>query len=215
MVPHDPWSLDLPYPDLVAMSKCTSCWHTDCTCDTRTSQCDHQRSVCLKYSRYQPSQIFRTTKPNDCQNLTFDAVSFFLLNNEMFLIDVVSPPKNMSLVCFACSFRTSISRYRCRITLSLSSPYMQSNGNLFSAKIEQSAVLIHNAKRQICNAPYDDQKANDLRRSFRHLISTLGENSCIATLIVAACTRDYVVFNANNVYVDIYRYILFMLLSWF
>jgi len=29
----------------------------------------------------QPSQIFRTTKLNDCKNLTFDAVSFFLLND--------------------------------------------------------------------------------------------------------------------------------------
>jgi len=36
--------------------------------------------VRLQYSRYKSSQIFRMTKPNDCKNLTFDAVSFFLLN---------------------------------------------------------------------------------------------------------------------------------------
>ena len=90
------------------------------------------------------------TKPNDCKNLTFDAVSFFLLN----VFNRCRLAKNMSLVYFI-SFRTSISRYHYRITLSMSLSYIQSNGE--SSLRENRAIdLIHNAKRQIHNAPYDD-----------------------------------------------------------
>ena len=71
-------------------------------------------------------------KLNDCKNLTYDTVSFLLLNDRIFLI--VPLAKIMSLICFACLFRTSISR--CRITLSMSPPYIQSNGDFFSTKIE-------------------------------------------------------------------------------
>ena len=66
----------------------------------------------FQYSRYQSQifhTIFHTIKPNDCKNLTFDAVSFFLLNARIFLVIVVPLAKIMSPVCFACSFRTSIS----------------------------------------------------------------------------------------------------------
>jgi len=123
----------------------------------------------FKISNIQPFQIFRTTKLNNCKNLTFDAENFFLLDDRIFLI-AVPLAKIMSRVCFACSFKTNISRYRCCISLLLSPPYMQSNGDLLSAKIEQLSVLIHNANRQIYNAPYD-QKINDLCQSFRYLIS--------------------------------------------
>ena len=68
------------YPYFVAMSK----HRTDCTYETWIWRCDRQRLVHLQYLRYQSSQIFRTTKLNDCKNLTFNAVSFFLLDAEYF-----------------------------------------------------------------------------------------------------------------------------------
>jgi len=70
----------------------------------------------LQYSRYQPSQIFRTIKY--CKNLTFDAVSFFLLDDRMFLIAVVSLVK-ITLVSLFCLLVQNK-----HITLSLLSPYM-------------------------------------------------------------------------------------------
>ena len=74
----------------------------------------------------------------------------------------------------------------------MSPPYVQSNGDLLSAKIEQSVILIHNAKRQIRNAPYNDRMVNDLRRSFRYLISWWHAQRKLMyrmhTLVVAVCT---------------------------
>jgi len=109
----------------------------------------------------------RTTKPNDCKNLTFDAVISFLLDDRIFLIAVVPLAKIMSPVSPARLEQAShvvVSLYRCRLR-------MQSNDDLLFAKIKQSFILVHNANRQICNAPYDDRKVNDLCRSFRYLIS--------------------------------------------
>ena len=171
--------------------------------------CYYQRSVRLQYSKYHPSQIFRTI-PNDCKNLMFDAVSFFLLNDRMFLIPLA---KNMSLICFACQFKISILCYHCRNTLSLSPPYMLSNSDL-----RENRAIIYNAKCQIRNAPYDDRKINNLCQSFRYLISSVARSAKtrVHTLVDAVCTRDHVAFNANDVYVDdIYRFVRFMPLSWF
>jgi len=91
------------------------------------------------------------------------------------------------------------------------SPYMQSNSDLLSAKIEQLIVLINNANRQVRNVPCDDWKVNDLCRRFRYLISWwhvrrkfMGH---VYALVVAICTESHVALDTNNVYVDnIYRY---------
>jgi len=128
---------------------------------------DRQRLVHLQYSRYQPSQIFRTTKPNDCKNLTFNAMSFFLLAR-LFLIAVSLWQKLCPLSVLPTRSQQTSHVIVVRISLSLS-PYMKSNSDFFSAKIEQS-FLIHSANYQIHNTPYD-WKINDLYRSFRYLIS--------------------------------------------
>ena len=83
--------------------------------------------------------------PKDCKNLTFDALSFFLLTqlNERALSsgDVTSFVKNaLSLCVRSAPFNTSISR-------SLSLSHVQSDGDLLSAKIEQSSVLVDDAYR--------------------------------------------------------------------
>jgi len=61
------------------------------------------RLVRLQYSRYQPSQIFHTTKPNDCKNLTFDAVSFFL-DVQIFLIALWQKLCPLSVKRLQCQF---------------------------------------------------------------------------------------------------------------
>ena len=58
--------------------------------------------------------------------------------------------------------------------LSPSLSYVQSDANLFTSKIEQPSVLIHNAYRQIRNDPCGDWKVNDLRGHSRYLISWVG-----------------------------------------
>jgi len=67
---------------------------------------------------------------SDFKNAMLDAVSFFP--------GVIFPVKDVSFVCF-------IQRKH----LMLTSPYMQFNCDLFSAKIKQSTVLVHHANRQI------------------------------------------------------------------
>ena len=164
---------------------------------------DHQRSTHFQYSRYQLSQIVRTIKLNDYKNLMFNTISFFYWMIEYLI--VVPLAKIMSLVYLA--FR-SILRYR----ITLWYRRMQSNDDFFFTKI----VLIHNAN-QICNAPYDDRKVNDLCRSFRYLISWWHTRwkfmYRVHGLIVAVCARGHVAFNTNGIYVDdIYQYVWFMTL---
>jgi len=185
--------------------------HIDCTCETRIWRCDRQRLVRLQYSRwYQSSQIFRITKPNDYKNLTFDAVSFFLLDARIFLIAAVPLAKIMFPVSFACLFRTSISRYRCRIFLSLSLPFMQSNSDFFSAKFKQSVRLDPQCESSImlCTiGRYDDRKVNDLCRSFRYLISWWHAWKFMYRMHGLIIVYAPIAFNVNDVYIDdIYRY---------
>jgi len=102
------------------------------------------------------------------QNLMFSKIQKFTVSFHWrigFLI-AVSALRNVFLVDFTCSFNTSISSYHFK----LSSPYMQSNSDLFSTKIKQS-ILIHNANHQVRNAPCNDRKINDLCRCFRSFIS--------------------------------------------
>ena len=94
-------------------------------------------------------------KPNDFKNATLDAVSFF--PRVVFLV------KGVSLVCFGCSFNTSISPPTCK--------------RWYLLRENQSAVLVHHANR---NAPYNDRKVNDLSLSdILYPSGMLGENSCI------------------------------------
>jgi len=108
----------------------------------------------LQCSKYLPCQIFRMTKSNDFKSSTFVAMSFFLdlllsfMDFFYFMDIVVSALKIASLAGFACSFN---------IAIHMTSPYMQSNSNLLSMKIEQLTVLIYNANRQIYNASCDDR----------------------------------------------------------
>jgi len=44
---------------------------------------------------------------------------------------------------------------------------------LSNSDLRENRAIIYNAKCQICNAPYDDRKINNLCRSFRHLISSV------------------------------------------
>jgi len=99
------------------------------------------------------------------------------------------------------------------ITLVLSPPYIQSNGDLLSAKIEQLSVLIHNANHQICNARYDNRKMMYVWKcvdlsDILYPGNTLGENLCIvctdlSLLYAPAVTLQY------NIYVeDIYWFVL-------
>jgi len=81
------------YLYFVAMSK----HRTDCTYETRIWRCDRQRLVRLQYSRYQLSQIFRTSKPNDCKNLTFDAV--FLSTGRLNIFDRCRPSSKNYVPC--------------------------------------------------------------------------------------------------------------------
>jgi len=103
------------------------------------------------------------TKSNDFKNSTFDAMSFFLLDDWIFLIYYHSL-KNVS-----CQFQFFVQYKHFMLSLSL---YMQFNGNLFST----NQVL--NTNRQVHNAPCDYRKINDLCRHFWYLISWR-ENSCI------------------------------------
>ena len=74
---------------------------------------------------------------NDCKNLTFDAVS--IRRSNVFDHSRLSG-KNISSL-----FHLLIQNKH--ITLLLSRPYIRSNGDLLSTKIEQSSVLIHNANQ--------------------------------------------------------------------
>ena len=92
--------------------------------------------------------MLRTANPKDFQNITFDALSFFFfflmqLNEQVLSsCDVVGLVKNTLSLCMrSVPFNTST------LTLSLFTSYVQSNGDLFSAKIEQSSVLIDDAYR--------------------------------------------------------------------
>ncbi|EZA55660.1 hypothetical protein X777_04302, partial [Ooceraea biroi] len=105
-----------------------------------------------------------TANPKDLKYATSDAVSlFFLLQRDDRLlsnVDAVGLVKIvLSLGCFA-PLNTSISH------TSLSASHVQSDGDLFSTKVEQSVGLIDNAYRQIRNAPYDNWQVNDLSRPF-------------------------------------------------
>ena len=86
----------------------TRCWRTDCTCESQSWRCDHQRLALLQYSRYQPSQIFRTIKLKEKLNIWCS--EFLSTRRSNVLISVVSLVK-MTLVCFGCSFKTSICRH--------------------------------------------------------------------------------------------------------
>jgi len=120
-------------------------------------------------------------------------MSFFLLRSNVF-DRCRSSGKNVSSL-----FRLLIQNKH--ITLSLSPPYIQSNGNLFSMKIEQSSVLIHNANHQIYNVPYNDRKVNDLCWSFRYLISWWHIRRKfmyrVHGLIIAVCARDHIAIQMN------------------
>ena len=128
------------YPYLVAMSKRRKFeFHTYGLCETRTWRCDRQRLIRFQYSRYQLFQIFRTTKPNDCKNLTFDAVSFFLECSNIF---DRCRPSGKNYVLSVSSARSEqafhvivVFLYRRLRTCNLMVIF-------FSAKIEQSSVLI-------------------------------------------------------------------------
>ncbi|KYN10858.1 hypothetical protein ALC57_17058 [Trachymyrmex cornetzi] len=86
--------------------------------------------------------MLRTANPKDFKNVTFDALSFFLMERVLSSCDVT---KHLTLA------------------LSLLSSYVQSNGDLFSSKIEQSSVLVDDAYCQIRNAPCDDRQEERLR----------------------------------------------------
>jgi len=70
--------------------------------------------------------------------------------------------------------------------VSVQHEHVQSDGDFFSSKVEQSSVLVDDAYRQIRNAPYDEWQVNDLRRCFDILYPGVifRENSCIV------CTRS-------------------------
>jgi len=96
--------------------------------------------------------------------------------------------------------------------------YMQSNSNLLFAKIEQ--LTVNNANCQVCDAPWDDWKINDLCRRFRYLISWWHDRRKfmyrVYALVVAIYISSHVALDANNAYVDnIYQYIRFVPLSRF
>ena len=117
--------------------------------------------------------MLRTANPKDFKNVTFDALSFFFFfimqldERVLSSCDVVGLVKNTLSLCVL----RSIQHENLTLTLSLQTSYVQSNGDLFSAKIEQSSVLVDDAYRQIRNAPCDDRQVNDLRRPLRYLIS--------------------------------------------
>jgi len=131
------------------------------------------------------------------------------------VLTVASLTKNMFLVFY---FQNNY------LMLSLSYHFidvasdMQSNGDLLSAKIEQSVILIHNAKRR--NALYDDQKVNNLRKSFVSPGDMLGKNSCIACthlplLYILAVTLHSRRMMFTLIFIRFIRFIWFMWLSWF
>jgi len=145
-------------------------WNSNLT--ILSSKIDH-----LQYSRYQPSQMFHIIKPNDCKNLTFDAVSFLVLNDRIFLI-VVPLTKIMSLVRFTCLFRTSNSRcvllYRCRLHTC----------NLWFLLHENRIIihlLIHNAKLRSYSIRWLEGKWSVSVFLISYILAggTLGENSYI------------------------------------
>jgi len=84
-------------------------------------------------------------------------------------------------------FNTSISHYRWRLrTCSLTV--------IFSSR--KSTVLIHNASRQVCNAPCSDRKIIDLCRLFRLTSSVYATkihvsyvHSCCSIHLRSRCTR--------------------------
>jgi len=182
---------------------------TNCTCEFQSWLRGHRKLAHLQCLRYLPSQIFRTIKPNGFKKSTFVAESFFLdvLLSFLWIFLIVSALKIASFVDFVHSIQAS----------HMASPYMQSNSNFFSTKIEQSTVLINNANRLVRNAPCDDWKVNDLCRRSRYLISWWYVwwkfMYRVYALVVAICTESHAL-NANNVYVDnIYWYIWYMPLS--
>jgi len=131
----------------------------DCTCETRSWQCDHQKLVRLQYSRYQPSQIFHTTKPNDCKNVRRNK---FLSTGRSNNFDRCHLSSKNYVPCF--DFKTSISRYCYRI--SFASVHVQSNDDFFFAKIEQLSVLIqHESSFVICyHSLFGEWYATRIRR---------------------------------------------------
>jgi hypothetical protein len=83
----------------------------------------------------------RTANPKDFKNATFDALSLVFFVQPV--VDLILPTEDVVVTAnivlsLASLFSTSISY---AVALSLSS-YMQSYGNFFSSKIEQSSVLV-------------------------------------------------------------------------
>jgi len=92
---------------------------------------------------------------------------------------------------------------------------MQSNCDLFSAKIKQS-TLVHHANHQICNAPYNNRKVNDLRRPFRYLLYRKARSAkiCVHAPVVAIRTHSHVALDTYDIHVDnIYRHVQLVPLS--
>ena len=81
--------------------------------------------------------------------------------------------RNEFLSRYSLSVKRCISRlFRLFVQHKHLTSYVQPNGEFFSTKIEQSAVLVYHMNRQILNALYDDRKVNEIIcRSFRYLIS--------------------------------------------
>ncbi|EGI66940.1 hypothetical protein G5I_04501 [Acromyrmex echinatior] len=95
--------------------------------------------------------MLSTANPKDFENVTFDALSFFFFLMSEFCRAVASPCKECVI-----SLRTLRSVQHEHLTLMLSPSYVQSNGDLFSSKIEQSSVLTDNLYkplRQIIDSP--------------------------------------------------------------
>jgi len=95
--------------------------------------------------------MFRTANPKDLKNSTFDALSFFFfLMDDRILPNVVAAGLvklvTLSLTCTD-PFNTSISYAAYTTALSPLSSYVQSDGNLFSSKVEQSSVLVYDTYR--------------------------------------------------------------------
>ena len=91
--------------------------------------------------------MLRTVNPKDFKNVTFDALSFFFLMqlDERMLssCDVVGLVKNV----ISLRALRSVQHEHLTLTLSLLTSYVQSDGDLFSSKIEQSPVLVDDAYR--------------------------------------------------------------------
>ena len=92
--------------------------------------------------------MLRTANPKDFKNVTFVALSFFFFFLMQLDERVLSCCGVTELVKDALSLCVrSVQHEHLTLTLLLSPSYVQSNGDLFSSKIEQSSVLLDDAYR--------------------------------------------------------------------